>query len=72
MVGGTEFSAVRFGGDAGKAALVYEGADPLLPEDVAEAVHWAASLPERVNINAIELMPVNQSFAPLAIHRERS
>jgi 3-hydroxy acid dehydrogenase/malonic semialdehyde reductase len=70
MVGGTEFSTVRFG-DATKAARVYQGADPLLPEDIAEAVHWAASLPERVNINVVELMPVNQTFAAFAIHRER-
>jgi 3-hydroxy acid dehydrogenase/malonic semialdehyde reductase len=62
---------VRFGGDTGRAAHVYQGADPLLPEDVAEAVHWVASLPARVNVNSVELMPVNQSFAPLAIHRER-
>jgi 3-hydroxy acid dehydrogenase/malonic semialdehyde reductase len=72
MVSGTEFSSVRFGGDTARAARVYEGADPLLPEDVAEAVHWVASLPARVNVNAVELMPVNQSFGPLAIHREGS
>jgi 3-hydroxy acid dehydrogenase/malonic semialdehyde reductase len=70
MVGGTEFSTVRFGGDAARAAQLYEGADPLLPEDVAEAVHWVASLPPRVNINTVELMPVNQSFGPFTIHRE--
>jgi 3-hydroxy acid dehydrogenase / malonic semialdehyde reductase len=70
MVGGTEFSNVRFG-DATKAARVYEGADPLLPEDIAEAVHWVASLPARVNINVVELTPVNQTFGPFAIHRER-
>jgi 3-hydroxy acid dehydrogenase/malonic semialdehyde reductase len=72
MVGGTEFSNVRFGGDAQQAARVYDRADPLLPEDVADAVHWAASRPARVNINALELMPVNQSFGPLAIHRDPS
>jgi 3-hydroxy acid dehydrogenase/malonic semialdehyde reductase len=70
MVGGTEFSAVRFG-DVSKAARVYEGADPLLPDDIAEAVHWVAMLPARVNINVVELMPVNQSFGPFAVHRER-
>jgi 3-hydroxy acid dehydrogenase/malonic semialdehyde reductase len=41
----------------------------LTPEDVAEAVHWVASLPARVNINAIEMMPVTQAFGPLAVHR---
>lgn len=69
LVGGTEFSTVRFGGDATRAARLYEGANALTPEDVAEAVHWAALLPERVNINVIEMMPVTQAFAPLAVHR---
>ncbi|HEY6452508.1 MAG TPA: SDR family NAD(P)-dependent oxidoreductase [Steroidobacteraceae bacterium] len=69
MVGGTEFSAVRFGGDSSKAASVYAGADPLTPEDVAETVHWVAGLPARININAIELMPVTQAFGALPVHR---
>jgi 3-hydroxy acid dehydrogenase / malonic semialdehyde reductase len=69
LVGGTEFSAVRFGGDAQKASRIYDGADALTPDDVAEAVHWVASLPARVNINAVEMMPVTQSFGPLPVHR---
>jgi 3-hydroxy acid dehydrogenase/malonic semialdehyde reductase len=69
LVGGTEFSAVRFGGDAQKASKIYDGADALTPGDVAEAVHWVATLPARVNINAIEMMPVTQSFGPLPVHR---
>ena len=69
LVGGTEFSAVRFRGDAEKAARLYDGADALTPEDVAETVHWVATLPTRVNVNTIELMPVSQAFAPLAVHR---
>lgn len=69
LVGGTEFSAIRFRGDAERAAKLYEGADALIPEDIAEAVFWAATLPPRVNINTIELMPVTQAFAPLAVAR---
>jgi len=69
LVGGTEFSNVRFKGDDGKAAAIYEGADALTPEDVADAVHWAASRPARVNINVLQLMPVSQSFGPLRVHR---
>lgn len=69
LVAGTEFSVVRFGGDAAKAAAMYDNADPLLPEDIAEAVHWVASQPARVNVNTLELMPVTQSFARLAVHR---
>jgi 3-hydroxy acid dehydrogenase/malonic semialdehyde reductase len=70
MVGGTEFSSIRFHGDDSRAAKVYEGAEPLLPEDVAETIHWIATLPARVNINAIELMPVGQAFAGLAVSRK--
>jgi 3-hydroxy acid dehydrogenase/malonic semialdehyde reductase len=69
LVGGTEFSAVRFGGDRVRAEAVYTGTEPLLPEDIAEAVAWAAAQPAHVNVNTIELMPVAQSFAPLQVHR---
>ena len=69
MVGGTDFSKVRFDGDQAKADKVYEGTTPLTADDVAESVYWAASQPEHVNINVIELMPVVQSFSPLQIHR---
>lgn len=69
LVGGTEFSAVRFKGDAEKAATPYEGADALTPEDIADAVHWVASRPARVNINTLQVMPVSQSFGPLRVHR---
>jgi 3-hydroxy acid dehydrogenase / malonic semialdehyde reductase len=69
MVSGTEFSNVRFHGDDARAAKVYQGADPLTPEDIAETIWWVATLPARVNVNAIELMPVSQSFAGLAVAR---
>jgi 3-hydroxy acid dehydrogenase / malonic semialdehyde reductase len=69
MVGGTEFSVVRFKGDANRAAKIYDRTDALIPEDVAETVYWVTTLPARMNINTIELMPVTQSFGPLAIHR---
>jgi 3-hydroxy acid dehydrogenase / malonic semialdehyde reductase len=70
LSGGTEFSVVRFGGDQSRADAVYQGVHPLEAGDVAEAVYWAASLPPHVNINVIEMMPVAQSFAPLAVARE--
>jgi 3-hydroxy acid dehydrogenase/malonic semialdehyde reductase len=69
MVGGTEFSVVRFQGDTDRAAKIYDRTDALTPEDVAETVYWVTTLPARMNINTIELMPVTQSFGPLAIHR---
>jgi 3-hydroxy acid dehydrogenase/malonic semialdehyde reductase len=70
MAGETEFSVVRFNGDASRAAAVYAATEPLTPSDVTEAVFWATTLPRHVNINTIELMPVSQSFAPFAIHRQ--
>ncbi|QIX97748.1 bifunctional NADP-dependent 3-hydroxy acid dehydrogenase/3-hydroxypropionate dehydrogenase YdfG [Cedecea sp. FDAARGOS_727] len=70
MVGGTEFSNVRFKGDDDMAGKTYENANALTPEDVTEAVWWVATLPKHVNINTLEMMPVSQSFAGLSIHRE--
>lgn len=69
LVGGTEFSNVRFKGDDARAEGVYDGAVPLTPEDVTEAVWWVATLPAHVNINALEMMPVGQSQAGLRVHK---
>lgn len=65
----TEFSLVRFEGDAARAAKVYEGVTPLSAKDIAETILWAVTLPAHVNVNAIELMPVQQAFSPFAIAR---
>lgn len=70
LVGGSEFSLVRFKGDVEKAATVYKGANALQPEDIAESVAWALKQPKYVNINSIEIMPVSQAHGPLAIHRK--
>lgn len=70
LCGGTEFSSVRFKGDDAKAKTVYDGTEPLTPDDIAETVHWIASLPAHMNVNSIQLMPVCQSFGPLAIKRK--
>lgn len=61
----SEFSVVRFRGDQSKADSLYEGKNPLTPDDIAECIYWAASLPPHVNINSLEVMPVTQSFAGL-------
>jgi len=66
----TEFSLVRFKGDAEKAEKAYEGFDPLSGDDVAETIFWAATLPWHVNINRLEVMPTMQAFGPLRFHRE--
>jgi 3-hydroxy acid dehydrogenase/malonic semialdehyde reductase len=70
LVGGTEFSEVRFKGDKKRAASVYEGTEPLMPEDVADTVHWVATRPAHVNINSVQLMPVCQAYGPLAVRRK--
>ncbi|WP_438040088.1 SDR family oxidoreductase [Sorangium sp. So ce128] len=65
----TEFSVVRFKGDQEKAAAVYRGVKPLSADDIAESVVWCAMLPEHVNVNRLELMPVMQAFAGFAVKR---
>jgi len=59
----TEFSVVRFHGDEERAKKVYEGLNPLTPQDIAETVFWAASRPAHVNINDIVIMPTVQANA---------
>lgn len=65
----SEFTLVRTGGDAAAEEALYRGADPLVPDDVAETVAWIARLPPHVNVDTIELMPVSQSWAPFRIAR---
>ncbi|MCX6566128.1 MAG: SDR family oxidoreductase [Candidatus Aminicenantes bacterium] len=64
----TEFSEVRFHGDAGRAAKVYQGLTPLSPEDVAEAVLFCATRPPHVNISEVIVMPTDQASTTM-IHR---
>ncbi len=61
----TEFSVVRFRGDAERAKKVYEGLEPLTPRDVAEAVLFCATRPPHVNINEILIMPTAQASVSL-------
>lgn len=65
----TQFSLNRFKGNADKAAEVYDGVDNITADDIAESVYWAATLPARMNINRIEIMPTAQSFGGLTIDR---
>lgn len=69
LCGGTEFSAVRFHGDADKAAGVYADTVWLSAEDIAESVFWCTTLPPHVNINFMELMPTSQASGPLNVVR---
>jgi 3-hydroxy acid dehydrogenase/malonic semialdehyde reductase len=57
----TEFSLVRFRGDAEKAAAVYRGVEPVMPADVAECVLFVVTRPERVNIDEIVVKALAQS-----------
>lgn len=66
----TEFSNVRFKGDDSQADKVYAGTEPLSAVDIAETVAWVVDRPAHVNINTLEIMPVSQSWGPMAIHRE--
>lgn len=59
----TEFSNVRFKGDAEKAAAVYQGFTPLYAADIAETVMFALSRPASVNIESILVMPTAQASA---------
>lgn len=57
----TNFSRVRFRGDEEAAARVYEGVEPLRPEDVADCVLFAVTRPPRVNVDEIVVMALAQS-----------
>ncbi len=59
----TEFSLVRFEGDAERAAKVYEGIDPLLATDIAEIIGFVASRPPHVNLDTIVVKPRDQADA---------
>jgi NADP-dependent 3-hydroxy acid dehydrogenase YdfG len=64
----TEFSVVRFNGDAGRAAKVYEGVDPLSADDVADCVAFAVTRPPHVNLDQIVITSRDQAMAR-TIHR---
>ncbi len=67
----TEFSLVRFKGNAGQAKKVYEGINALTAEDIAEILVWVASRPSHVNIDELLVKPVDQA-AMHKIHRRKS
>lgn len=69
MCAGTEFSNVRFKGDDEKAEKVYTGVQALSADDVAETIYWSATLPSHMNINVLEVMPVQQAFNAFNVHR---
>ena len=66
----TEFTLVRTSGNQSVSDNLYKGANPMTAENVADTLFWIATLPPHMNINRIEMMPVNQSFSPFQVHRE--
>ena len=66
----TEFTIVRTGGDKQASNKLYAGMDPMTADDLADLFWWLAGLPARLNINAIELMPVTQSWAGFSVARD--
>lgn len=69
LVGGSEFSNVRFKGDDERAAQLYEHANALNPQDIADTALWLYQRPAHMNVNTIEIMPTTQSFAALNVHK---
>jgi serine 3-dehydrogenase (NADP+) len=65
----TEFTIVRTGGDKDASDKLYAGMNPITAEDLADLFWWLANLPPHLNINAVELMPVSQSFAGFTVDR---
>ncbi|GAB1464083.1 SDR family NAD(P)-dependent oxidoreductase [Pedobacter sp.] len=61
----TEFSIVRFKGDENRAKKVYDGLEPLIAQDIADAIWYAASRPAHVNINDMLIMPTAQATGTL-------
>jgi len=57
----TEFSLVRFKGDEERASKVYEGYQPLLPEDIADIIHFVITRPYHVNIADLTVLPSAQA-----------
>ena len=69
LCGDTEFSNVRFKGDDARAAGIYERVEYIRPQDIADTVLWLLQRPAHMNVNAIEIMPVSQTFSAHKVHR---
>jgi sulfoacetaldehyde reductase len=66
----SEFTLVRTGGNQQAHDDLYRGVDAIQPEDVANTLLWLATMPAHLNVNQLELMPVQQAFSPFAVDRQ--
>lgn len=66
----TEFTIVRNGGDQAASDALYADMDPMTAGDIADTIHWVATLPPHLNVNTLELMPVSQSWAGFTVTRK--
>ena len=66
----TEFSLVRFGGDAERASAVYQGMTPLSAQDVADVVAFCVTRPPHVDIDHVVVRPVAQASATVVARHE--
>jgi NADP-dependent 3-hydroxy acid dehydrogenase YdfG len=71
MVRTDEFSLKRFGGDRARADAIYEGVrEPLVADDIADIIAYAATRPQHVNLDRIVVRPIAQA-AQHKVHREK-
>ncbi|WP_392552200.1 SDR family NAD(P)-dependent oxidoreductase [Orbus wheelerorum] len=70
LCGGTEFSNVRFHGDKNQADAVYQNVDFITANDIANTISWLVDTPAHFNVNSLEIMPVAQVPAGLAVSKE--
>ncbi len=68
----TEFTLIRTGGNQAASDALYKGVNPITAEDVADTIFWVSTLPAHMNINRLEMMPVNQSWAPFQVYRDEA
>ena len=68
----TEFTLVRTGGDQAASDALYADMGVMTADDIAATIHWVATQPPHLNINALELMPVSQSWGGFAVTRNEA
>lgn len=66
----SEFTLVRTGGNQQAHNDLYRGVDAIQPEDIADTLLYLAELPAHLNINQLEIMPVQQAWGPFAVNRD--